>query len=54
MLLQVHDELVFEVAPGERAEVEELVRLEMAAAYPLKAPLDVSVGSGPNWDAAGH
>jgi DNA polymerase I len=54
MLLQVHDELVFEIAPGERADVEVLVRREMAAAYPLKAPLDVSVGVGPNWDAAGH
>ena len=54
MLLQVHDELVFEVAPGERADVEALARREMAGAYPLKAPLDVSVGVGPNWDAAGH
>jgi DNA polymerase-1 len=54
MLLQVHDELVFELAPGERADVEALVRKEMAGAYPLKAPLDVSVGIGPNWDAAGH
>ena len=54
MLLQVHDELVFEVADGERADVEQLVRREMAGAYPLKAPLDVSVGVGPNWDAAGH
>jgi DNA polymerase-1 len=54
MLLQVHDELVFEVAPGERSDVEALVRREMAGAYPLKAPLDVSVGIGANWDAAGH
>ena len=54
MLLQVHDELVFEIAPGERSDVEELVRREMAGAYPLKAPLDVSVGGGPTWDAAGH
>ncbi|HEY5456263.1 MAG TPA: DNA polymerase I [Acidothermaceae bacterium] len=54
MLLQVHDELVFEIANGERADVEELVRREMAGAYPLKAPLDVSVGVGLNWDAAGH
>jgi DNA polymerase-1 len=54
MLLQVHDELVFEIANGERADVEELVRCEMAGAYPLKAPLDVSVGVGLNWDAAGH
>jgi DNA polymerase-1 len=54
MLLQVHDELVFEIAPGERADVEQLVRREMAGAYPLKAPLDVSVGVGITWDAAGH
>ena len=54
MLLQVHDELVFEIAPGERARVEVLVRREMAGAYPLKAPLDVSVGVGPTWDSAGH
>ncbi|MDQ1487102.1 MAG: polymerase [Actinomycetota bacterium] len=54
MLLQVHDELVFEIAPGERSDVEELVRREMAGAYPLKAPLDVSVGVGRTWDAAGH
>jgi DNA polymerase-1 len=54
MLLQVHDELVFEIAPGERADVEGLVRREMAGAYPLKAPLDVSVGVGLNWNAAGH
>ena len=54
MLLQVHDELVFEIAPGEQADVEALARREMAGAYPLQAPLDVSVGIGPNWDAAGH
>ena len=54
MLLQVHDELVFEIAPGERADVEALVRREMAGAYPLRAPLDVSVGVGPTWDDAGH
>src|SRR3712207_469549 len=39
MLLQVHDELVFEVAPGERDAVEELVRREMGGAYPLAVPL---------------
>jgi len=54
MLLQVHDELVFEIAPGELADVEALVRREMANAYPLNTPLDVSVGVGANWDAAGH
>jgi DNA polymerase-1 len=54
MLLQVHDEIVLEVAPGERADVEELVRREMAGAVRLRAPLDVSVGSGENWENAAH
>jgi DNA polymerase-1 len=54
MLLQVHDELVFEVAPGELAAVEELVRREMAAAYDLAVPLEVSVGIGGSWHEAGH
>src|SRR5207248_1821763 len=46
MLLQVHDELVLEVAPGERDAVEQLVRLEMGTAYEMSVPLDVSVGYG--------
>ena len=54
LLLQVHDELVFEVAPGERAELEVLVRRQMGAAYPLQAPLEVSVGHGRTWDDAAH
>ncbi len=54
MLLQVHDEIVVEVAPGERKKVEELVRREMAAAVELSAPLDVSVGSGTDWESAAH
>ena len=54
MLLQVHDELVLEVAPGERAALEELVRREMGAAYALSVPLDVSVGVGRTWQDAGH
>jgi DNA polymerase I len=54
MLLQVHDELVFEVAPGEAERLEELVRREMAGAYPLRAPLVVSVGGGRTWDDAAH
>jgi DNA polymerase-1 len=54
MLLQVHDELVLEVAPGERDQVEALVREHMAAAYPLRAPLVVSVGHGRTWDEAAH
>ena len=54
MLLQVHDELVFEVAPGERQELEALVRREMAAASVLSVPLEVSVGVGRTWDEAAH
>ena len=54
MLLQVHDEIVVEVAPGERKKVEELVRREMAAAVELRAALDVSVGSGKDWESAAH
>jgi DNA polymerase-1 len=54
MLLQVHDELVLEVAPGEREPLEALVRREMAGAAQLSVPLDVSVGFGPSWDAAAH
>ncbi|MFF1338305.1 DNA polymerase I [Streptomyces sp. NPDC058290] len=54
MLLQVHDEIVLEIAPGERKKVEELVRREMAAAVELRAPLDVSVGVGTDWESAAH
>ncbi|MEV6955009.1 DNA polymerase I [Streptomyces sp. NPDC051183] len=54
MLLQVHDEIVLEIAPGERKKVEELVRREMGAAVELRAPLDVSVGVGPDWESAAH
>ncbi|WP_405580273.1 DNA polymerase I [Streptomyces sp. NBC_01190] len=54
MLLQVHDEIVLEVAPGEREKVEQLVRREMSGAYPLRAPLDVSVGVGSDWESAAH
>jgi DNA polymerase I len=54
MLLQVHDELVVEVAEGERDSVEELVRTEMGSAADLSVPLDVSVGVGPTWHDAAH
>ncbi|MHA3702848.1 DNA polymerase I [Jatrophihabitans sp. YIM 134969] len=55
LLLQVHDELVLEIAPGEREQVEELVRAQMGGAYSLgRVPLEVSVGVGPTWDAAAH
>ena len=54
LLLQVHDELVLEVAAGRAGEVEALVREQMGDAYQLAVPLDVSVGSGRTWDDAGH
>lgn len=54
MLLQVHDELLFEVAEGERETLEALVRETMGSAYPLDVPLEVSVGYGRSWDAAAH
>ena len=54
MLLQVHDELIFEVSKGELDQLTELVRKEMGGAYPLKAPLDVNVGVGKSWDEAAH
>ncbi|MCW2137332.1 DNA polymerase I [Actinoplanes cyaneus] len=54
MLLQVHDELVFEVAPGERDALEELVRREMGGAMALAVPLEVSVGTGRDWNGADH
>jgi DNA polymerase-1 len=55
LLLQVHDELVLEVADGEREAVESLVRREMGSAYSLgTVPLDVSIGVGTSWDAASH
>lgn len=54
MLLQVHDEIVLEVAPGERKQLEALVREQMSAAASLRAPLDVSVGVGEDWESAAH
>ena len=54
MLLQVHDELVFEVAPGEKDVVETLVRREMAGAADLSVPLEVWVGIGRTWHEAGQ
>ncbi len=54
MLLQVHDELIFEVAPGEWDALEAIVRNRMATAAELRVPLDVQVGRGANWDDAAH
>ena len=54
ILLQVHDELVLEIAPGEREAIEALVRKEMGAAIEMDVPLEVSVGVGGSWQDAGH
>ncbi len=54
LLLQVHDELVLEVAAGEREQVEALLCEQMAGAADLAVPLDVSVGAGATWHEAGH
>ena len=54
MLLQVHDELIFEVAPGEWDALRQVVTHRMETAADLLVPLDVQVGRGDNWDAAAH
>ena len=54
MVLQVHDELVFEVFSGEKENLEEIVVRRMGGAADLLVPLDVQVGWGANWDEAAH
>ena len=54
MVLQVHDELVFEVAPGEGERLAELVRREMQGVYQLRVPLEVSMATGRSWAEAQH
>jgi len=54
MLLQVHDELVFEVAPGELDALRELATQTMCGAFELTVPLSVSIGTGRSWAEAGH
>jgi DNA polymerase-1 len=54
MVLQVHDELVFEVAPGETDRLAELVRREMEGVYRLAVPLEVSMATGRSWADAQH
>lgn len=54
ILLQVHDELVLEVAEGEKEQLEKLVREGMGSAYDLAVPLEVSVGYGRSWNEAAH
>jgi DNA polymerase-1 len=54
LLLQVHDELILEIAPGEEAELSELVRESMESAIALSLPLSVNIGVGKSWDLAAH
>jgi len=54
LLLQVHDELILEVAPDEKEIIEDIVRNQMSNAYKLNVPLDVNIGFGKSWDLAAH
>ncbi len=54
VLLQIHDELVVEVAPGEWDAAERIVRTRMGDAADLRVPLDVQVGRGDDWNQAAH
>ena len=54
LLVQIHDELLLEVAPGEAAAVEAIVRDKMATPVELSVPLDVAVGIGASWQLAAH
>ncbi len=54
MLLQVHDELVFEVAKGELEQLKTLVTQQMGTVVELSVPLEVQIGIGKSWDQAGH
>ncbi len=54
MLVQIHDELLLEIAPGETEQVEALVRQAMASPVQMDVPLEVVVGVGGNWMEAAH
>lgn len=54
LLLQVHDELVFEVAPDELEQVKILATESMKSVAKLSVPIEVHIGVGPNWELAGH
>ena len=54
LLVQIHDELLLEVAPGEAADVESIVRDKMATPVELSVPLDVAIGIGASWQLAAH
>jgi DNA polymerase-1 len=52
MILQVHDELVFDVPKAETAALTELARVRMEGVYALEVPLEVEVGQGESWREA--
>ena len=54
LLVQIHDELLLEVAPGEARALETIVRDKMATPVELSVPLDVAVGIGRSWQLAAH
>ena len=54
LLLQVHDELIIEIFPGERDQVSHIVKTEMENAVKLSLPLAVNIGTGKSWDLAAH
>jgi DNA polymerase-1 len=54
LLLQVHDELILEVATGEEVLLREIVSKQMTGAFKLRVPLDVNIGVGKSWDLAAH
>jgi DNA polymerase-1 len=54
LLLQVHDELILEVADGEEQILTKLVQKQMGSAFDLSVPLDVNIGIGESWDLAAH
>ena len=54
LLLQVHDELILEVASGEEDLLTKLVKKEMGSAFDLSVPLDVNIGVGTSWNLAAH
>ena len=54
LLLQVHDEVIFEVEVGEEEELTTIVKGKMSKAYKLNVPLDVNIGIGKSWDLAAH
>jgi DNA polymerase-1 len=52
LVLQVHDEVIVEMAPGEEAEVSRLTESALTGAVSLKVPLTISMATGPSWAAA--